>query len=279
MMTPARLSLRSALLVVVLAAAQLLAVGAVVGGDWGAGEAANFKKMAIKSELEARAALRKRVELGQSGERIELAGAKLKLEEKLEFDVVGRTVSKLREDIINLKQKNAERRAAREQMRAAAGITEQKILKGEYGFLLNKAVGKDVLDGAMAAAMNDISQEMIKNGTNGTVVDEAVLERELMQKTKQELAILELAEGSGASEIAHTHNILMMGGLVVLVAVVGYVFKSNPAYFEMLKAAAAQSSDAAAGAAAGFSLPRSTFDATGSRTMFSKMRARYTGQV
>ena len=61
-------------------------------------------------------------------------------------------------------------------------------------------------------------------------VDEAVLERELMQKTKQELAILELAEGSGASEIAHTHNILMMGGLVVLVAVVGYVFKSNPAY-------------------------------------------------
>jgi hypothetical protein len=46
----------------------------------------------------------------------ELAGAKLKLEEKLEFDVVGRTVSKLREDIINLKQKNAERRAAREQM-------------------------------------------------------------------------------------------------------------------------------------------------------------------
>jgi hypothetical protein len=30
--------------------------------------------------------------------------------------------------------------------------------------------GKDVLDGAMAAAMNDISQEMIKNGTNGTVV-------------------------------------------------------------------------------------------------------------
>jgi hypothetical protein len=48
---------------------------------------------------------------------------------------------------------------------------------------------------------------------------------------------------------------------------------------EMLKAAAAQSSDAAAGAAAGFSLPRSTFDATGSRTMFSKMRARYTGQV
>jgi hypothetical protein len=36
-MTPARLSLRSALLVVVLAAAQLLAVGAVVGGDWGEG--------------------------------------------------------------------------------------------------------------------------------------------------------------------------------------------------------------------------------------------------
>jgi hypothetical protein len=70
-MQPPRISLRCMMLAAVLALQLLCAAqdpGGTVG-DWGSGEIANYKKMAIKTELNARAGVKAKVKSGVTDKR------------------------------------------------------------------------------------------------------------------------------------------------------------------------------------------------------------------
>jgi len=250
------ISLRCMMLASMLALQLLCAAqdpGSTVG-DWGSGETANYKKMAISTELEARAGIKAKSKLGQSDKRTEATAAKLQLHEKLDFEMVGKTVFQLKEDIASLKEKNAVRRAQREKMRAAAKIMEAKLAK-ETG------IDKTTLDNAMAAAMNDVTAE---NANASAPMSEKQMEDQLMKA-----ALTELNQAGSGVTVGWVHSILMMLALMIVAGVVYVLYAKSEYVLGLLDSVGL-------GDSVRLGLPRSVFDSSNSRLVFSKLRAKYT---